>query len=57
MMGLFHECGPLTLDYMKRANVSERVGGAERGSWGPASGAVWEPAGAESLGNEGSKRG
>src|SRR5262245_63341398 len=35
---------------MKRASGSERVGGAERGSWGPASDAVGEPAGAEPLG-------
>src|SRR5262245_42054696 len=35
---------------MKRASGSERVGGAERGSWGPASDAVGEPAGAAPLG-------
>jgi hypothetical protein len=34
----------------KRASGSERVGGAERGSWGPASDAAGEPAGAKPLG-------
>jgi eukaryotic-like serine/threonine-protein kinase len=35
---------------MKRASVSERVGGAERGSWGPASDAVGGAAGAKPPG-------
>jgi hypothetical protein len=39
-----------TLAFMKRASDSERVGGAERGSWGPASDAVGGAAGAKPPG-------
>jgi tRNA-dihydrouridine synthase 3 len=50
--GVRHRFDPgLTEQHTPRASGSERAGGAERGSWGSASDAVGEPAGAKPLGS------